>query len=187
MSLPVTYLFVPATEDRKVAKAMQSEADAVILDLEDSIPDGMKENARRHLGEYLRTTPAASTGPQVWVRVNGTATDFPADVRAIPWDTVWGAVLPKAASPDSVRALTDFGAKHVFPIIESAAGFKSLERLVDAGGVERFAIGTWDLAVDLGILSVKPDDSEVIWQLRGELVLASRQLELPPPVDGVHA
>ncbi len=185
--LPVTYLFVPATEDRKVAKAMQSDADAVILDLEDSIADGMKNTARRHLAGYLRSQPAAATGPQVWVRVNGSDPTFAADVNAIPWERVWGAVLPKAEQPGSVRRLIDAGAKRVLPIIESAAGFNALARLAEAGGVERFAIGTWDLAIDLGILSVRPDDSELVWQLRGELVLASRQLNLPPPIDGVHA
>jgi citrate lyase subunit beta / citryl-CoA lyase len=185
--MPVTYLFVPATEDKKVAKAMQSDADAVILDLEDSITDAMKDTARQHLAEYLRAQAPAGKGPQVWVRVNSPELIFTEDVKAIPWQNVHGAVLPKAERADHIRALIDAGAKHVLPIIESAAGFMSLARLTAAGGVERFAIGTWDLAVDLGIVSVKPDDSELVWQLRGDLVLASRQLNISPPVDGVHA
>jgi citrate lyase beta subunit len=184
---PVTYLFVPATEDRKVAKAMQSDADAVILDLEDSIADDMKDSARDHLADYLRGYEPASTGPQIWVRVNSPERLFTADVNAIPWDKVHGAVLPKAESAESVNALTGAGAKRVLPIIESAAGFTALARLVEAGNVERFAIGTWDLAIDLGIVAIRPDDSELIWQLRGDLVLASRQLNLPPPIDGVYA
>lgn len=185
--LPVTWLFVPATEDRKVAKAMQSDADAVILDLEDSIADGMKDTARDHLAGYLRSQPPAAMGPQVWVRVNGSDPAFAADVSAIPWESVRGAVLPKAERAESVRRLIDAGARRVLPIIESAAGFNALARLVEAGGVDRFAIGTWDLAIDLGIVAVRPDDSELVWQLRGDIVLASRQLSLPPPIDGVHA
>ena len=185
--LSLTYLFVPATEDRKVAKAMQSGADAVILDLEDSIIDAMKETARLHLAEYLRAQPPAATGPQVWVRVNNTDALFAADVKAIPWKNVSGAVLPKAERAERIRTLASAGAKRVLPIIESAAGFKALSDLAATGSVERFAIGTWDLAIDIGIVAVKPDDSELIWQLRGDLVLASRQLDLPPPVDGVHA
>jgi citrate lyase subunit beta/citryl-CoA lyase len=185
---PVTYLFVPATEDRKIAKALGSETDAVILDLEDSIAAGMKEAARAHLSEYLRTAPPADTGPQVWVRVNSGDTGFfSADAKAIPWSVVTGAVLPKAEHAHHVHALIEAGAKRVLPIIESAAGFRVLDLLEAAGDVERFAIGTWDLAIDIGILAVEPDESELIWQLRGELVLASRQLDLPPPIDGVHA
>lgn len=185
--LPVTYLFVPGTEDRKIAKAMQSDADAVILDLEDSIADNMKEEAREHLAAYLRSHQPESVRPQVWVRINSNDSIFSADLKAIPWNNVHGAVLPKAERGESITALIDAGARRVLPIIESAAGFNALARVVEAGKVERFAIGTWDLAIDLGIVAVRPDDSELIWQLRGNLVLASRQLGLPPPVDGVHA
>jgi citrate lyase subunit beta/citryl-CoA lyase len=73
-------------------------------------------------------------------------------------------------------------------MIESAAGFKMLEQLAAVPAVERFALGTWDLLVDLSLLAVSdPDESELIWQLRGQLVLASRQLRLRPPIDGVCA
>jgi len=184
---PVTYLFVPGTEDRKIAKAMQSDADAVILDLEDSIADDMKDTAREHLAAYLRSQPLTSVTPQVWVRVNSIDSVFSADRNAIPWNNVYGAVLPKAERAESINALSDAGAKRILPIIETAGGFNALAALAKAGNVERFAIGTWDLAIDLGIVAVRPDDSELIWQLRGNLVLASRQLGLPPPVDGVHA
>jgi citrate lyase subunit beta / citryl-CoA lyase len=184
---PVTYLFVPGNEDRKIAKAIQSDADAVILDLEDSIADDMKDGAREHLAEYLRSQPPAAVVPQVWVRVNSIDSIFPADIKAIPWNNVYGAVLPKAERGESIKAVIDAGAKRVLPIIESAAGFKVLPKLVETGDVERFAIGTWDLAIDLGIVTVRPDDSELIWQLRGEIILASRQLNLPPPIDGVYA
>jgi citrate lyase subunit beta/citryl-CoA lyase len=185
--IPVTYLFVPAMEERKIAKAMQSNADAVILDLEDSIADSMKDAARKHLAEYLNRAGTTSDRPEVWVRVNSVDAIFVADVKAIPWQNVCGAVLPKAERADCVRTLTEAGARRVLPIIESAAGFDALRRLTGAGGIERFAVGTWDLAIDLGIVTVKPDDSELIWQLRGDIVLVSRQLNLPPPIDGVHA
>src|SRR5205807_1137794 len=168
---PVTYLFVPGTEDRKIAKAMQSDADAVILDLEDSIADDMKEGAREHLAGYVRSLQPGSVRAEVWVRINSDDSLFPADVKAIPWNNVHGAVLPKAERRESITALIDAGAKRVLPIIESAAGFNALARLVEAGKVERFAIGTWDLAIDLGIVTVRPDDSDLICQLRGNLVL----------------
>jgi citrate lyase subunit beta / citryl-CoA lyase len=187
MSLPVTYLFVPASDDRKVSKAMQSGADAVIIDLEDSIPDGLKEAARQQLRRHLSAMPARGPGsPEVWVRINSRDPEFRADVEGVDWQAVQGAVLPKAERPESIQTLLDAGAQRVLPIIESAAGFQFLDRLASAGSIERFAIGTFDLAIDLGIIHVSADESELIWQLRGELVLASRQLNLPSPVDGVH-
>src|SRR5688572_3468110 len=117
--LPVTYLFVPATEDRKIAKALQSNAGAVIFDLEDSIPDGMKAAARSHLSEYLKITPLAGDVPQVWIRVNPNEDDFVADVQAIDWDLVYGAVLPKADRSEFMKRLINAGAKRVIPIIET--------------------------------------------------------------------
>lgn len=186
MILPVTYLFVPATDEHKASKALQSGADAVIMDLEDSIPDGVKQTAREHLRKYINSRQPTADSPQVWVRINGTGPDFTADAESVPWDRVTGAVLPKAERAGSVQTLLACGAARVLPIIETAAGFRMLDRLVNAGGIERFAIGTLDLAIDLGIIDVEADDSELIWQLRGELVLASRQLHLPAPVDGVH-
>jgi citrate lyase subunit beta / citryl-CoA lyase len=186
MSLPVTYLFVPASDDRKVSKAMQSGADAVILDLEDSIPDGLKDAARQQLITHLSAMPPRGGTPEVWVRINSRDPEFSADAKAIDWQAVQGAVLPKAERPQSINTLLGAGAQRVLPIIESAAGFQFLDRLGSSGNIERFAIGTFDLAIDLGIIHVSADESELIWQLRGELVLASRQLNLPPPVDGVH-
>ena len=54
--------------------------------------------------------------------------------------------------------------------------------------VARAAIGTWDLALDLGLVGVDdPDDSELIWQIRGDLVVRSRALGLQPPLDGIYA
>jgi hypothetical protein len=65
-------------------------------------------------------------------------------------------------------------------------GFDALHDLATIEGVDRFAIGIYDLALDLGLLVVAdPDDVELIWQRRGELVLKSRQLKLPTPIDGV--
>ena len=186
MILPVTYLFAPANDERKVSKAMRSDAGAVILDLEDSIPDGMKHTAREQLRKYLTMRQATADDPQVWVRINGSDPDFGLDLETVPWSRVAGAILPKAERAESVQTLVSSGAKRVLPIIESGAGFKMLDHLVNSGRIERFAIGTLDLAIDLGIIAVNADESELIWQLRGNLVLASRQLNLPPPVDGVH-
>jgi citrate lyase subunit beta/citryl-CoA lyase len=147
----------------------------------------MKEAARHHLANYLRTTPPPLQTPEVWVRVNSSDPEFTSDIQAINWNTVCGAVLPKAERLESVTALLNAGAKRVLPIIESAGGFKFIDRLEDGKGLERFAIGTFDLALDIGIIAVGADDSELIWQLRGHVVLRSRQLSLPPPIDGVHA
>ena len=93
-----------------------------------------------------------------------------------------------AEDPALLRRLQAAGAKQLMPQIETAAGFGALPQLADVAAVSRFAIGTFDLALDLGLLAVNdPDDAELIWQLRGTLTVESRRLGVAPPIDGVYA
>lgn len=181
-----TYLFVPANDPRKIEKALGCGSDAVILDLEDSVLEGQKEKAREDLAQMLESSPLPSD-VEVWVRTNGFDTPFfEGDARRIPWSRVHGAVLPKAEQVESVHELVQAGARRVILLVESVRGFFALERLVSVPEVERVAIGTWDLLLDLGIVAVDdPDESEIIWQLRGQLVVESRRLGLKPPIDGI--
>jgi citrate lyase subunit beta/citryl-CoA lyase len=183
----VTYLFVPASEERKVTKALASDADAVILDLEDGVAEGEKPAARRLLRDALARW-CAGTRAAVWVRVNSADPHLTQDIASVDWARVAGAVFPMAEASAPLQRLRDAGAARLLPLIETAAGFDALHDLATIEGVDRFAIGTYDLALDLGLLTVAdPDDGELIWQLRGALVLRSRQLNLQPPVDGVYA
>jgi citrate lyase subunit beta/citryl-CoA lyase len=187
--MAISYLFVPAHDDRKVRKALASQSDAVILDLEDAVPDAAKEEARAAVNRALHASPP-SVVPQLWVRVNDSTTSyFDADLRRTDWRRAYGAVLPKAEDPAAVAALAGEGVRHMMLLVESAAGLWALEDLVRASArVDRLAIGTWDLALDLGLLSVDdPDDSELIWHIRSELVIASRRLRLDPPIDGIYS
>jgi citrate lyase subunit beta/citryl-CoA lyase len=182
----VTLLFVPAAEERKVAGALASDADAVILDLEDGVADSEKTAARRLLGDSLAAW-TASTRAQVWVRVNNSDAHFSEDVAAVDWRSIAGAVLPMAETREPLQRLRHAGAGRLLPIIETAASFARLDELASVEGVERFALGTYDLALDLGLFAVAdPDDVELMWQLRGTLALRSRQLALRPPVDAVY-
>lgn len=183
----LTYLFVPAHEERKVAHAMSSNADAIILDLEASVPKDRKDVARQAVVRCVQNLRSGGTS-QVWVRVNPAGSEFTADLEAIDWSRVDGAVVAQAEDPDVLRSLEQAGSRQLLPLIESVKGFGALADLARSPVVERFAIGTWDLALDLRLLAIPdPDESELIWQLRGELVVASRRLGLAPPIDGVCA
>lgn len=185
--MPLTYLFAPAHESRKVTHAIASGSDAVILDLEDSVPDDQKDTARRMVREWIGTAPQPGE-KEIWVRVNAGGSALAADIAAIDWSKVTGAVVPKSERPEPLEHLRAAGARRLLPLIESIAGLDGLARLAGAGGIERVAIGTWDLMLDLRLLTVAdPDESELIWRLRGDLAIASRRLGLRPPVDGVYA
>jgi len=183
-----TYLFVPAIDGHKVERALHSGVDTVILDLEDSIVEQLKGEARGAVGR-VGATRSPRGGPEIWVRINGEDTPwFAGDLENTDWKTVDGAVLPKAESVSAVRALTQVGVRRVILLIESVAGLVGLSLMVSAvAEVERVALGTWDLALDLGLVTLDdPDESELIWQLRGHLVVESRRLNLLPPIDGVY-
>lgn len=181
-----TYLFLPAHDARKATRALTSGADAVVFDLEASVPDDHKDAARKAVRTYLNDPKPRAT--ELWVRVNPTGPALDADVASIDWSRADGVVVARAEDPAILARLSAAGARRILPLIESATGFGALHGLASAAGVERFAIGTWDLLVDLALFAVTdPDESELIWQLRGQLVVASRQLGLAPPIDGICA
>jgi citrate lyase subunit beta / citryl-CoA lyase len=102
-------LFVPGDSERKQAKALVSEADAVILDLEDSVAAERLAAARALVGQRVGSrTPGAA--PQLWVRVNApTAEAFRADLEAVCEQRMPdGIVLPKISAPAEVIEAADY-------------------------------------------------------------------------------
>jgi len=85
-----SYLFVPADSERKLQKAGGAGADALILDLEDSVAPDARPAARQLAAEYLQGKE------NIWVRVNPVDTeDSEADLEAIMAAEPAGIVLPK--------------------------------------------------------------------------------------------
>jgi len=85
-----SFLFVPADSERKMEKAGEVGADALILDLEDSVAPDARPAARQLAAEYLRGKD------NVWVRVNPVDTeDFEADLEAVMPSEPAGIILPK--------------------------------------------------------------------------------------------
>jgi citrate lyase subunit beta/citryl-CoA lyase len=101
---PRCWLFAPGDSAGKIAKALASGADAVIIDLEDSVAAGHKADARRITAEILgQPVPA---GVQAWVRINALDTGLAeADLDAVIAAGPAGIVLPKSASVADVQRL----------------------------------------------------------------------------------
>src|SRR5579862_3442008 len=95
-------LFVPADSERKLEKGRGSKADALILDLEDSVAAPNRPRARELVREFAKV----ATGPALWVRINpvGSA-DCDSDLDAVVAARPVGVVVPKPDSPDTLRAL----------------------------------------------------------------------------------
>lgn len=146
-------LFVPADSERKIAKALASYADAVILDLEDSVALANKPSARRLAAEVLRSRKSAR--PQLLVRVNPLASGLvQSDLEAVVPASPDGFVQPKAESCEDVKQLSALSGGG-FPIIaiatETARAMFGLSSYDEA--VPPLAGLTWgaeDLSNDLG-------------------------------------
>lgn len=106
-----SFLFVPADSERKLAKAQSSGADALILDLEDSVTAPQRPKAREMARDYLKRPRT----PLLWVRVNPVGSpDYRADIEAIVEAAPDGLVIPKPDSPDALRTLDrDVGALEI--------------------------------------------------------------------------
>src|SRR3954452_22678325 len=103
-----SYLFVPATDEHRVDKALASAAHAVIVDLEDAVAEDRKEDARALVARRLLPPPGLPQprprGAQL-VRINGLDTAHArADLQAIDGLALDGLVVPKAA-PQPLQAL----------------------------------------------------------------------------------
>ena len=97
-----SFLFVPGDSERKQAKAETNQADALILDLEDSVSPENIDRARVMVREYLqarRSSTKTSGRQQLWVRINPIQTEKAlADLAAVMPGAPDGIMLPKADS-----------------------------------------------------------------------------------------
>lgn len=160
-----SWLFVPGDSEKKMAKGRGNAADALILDLEDSVADDRQEIARGLTRDFL--TANADRGRQeLWVRINPLAHDFAlADLAAVMPGRPDGIMLPKADSAADVNRLGDFlsalearegiarGATRIFCVAtETAASLLGFGSYLQ-GVTPRLAAMTWgaeDLAAALG-------------------------------------
>ena len=108
-------LFIPADNDRKLAKAASSDADALAFDLEDAVQPARKAIARQMLVEFLKTYAGRA---QVWIRVNDLASgELLADLAAVIASRPVGILLPKILGPECIERVS-----HYLDMAETAAG-----------------------------------------------------------------
>jgi citrate lyase subunit beta/citryl-CoA lyase len=110
-------LFVPADSDKKLAKALTSGADAILVDLEDSIAPEGKEGARISAAAFVKAHVNTPNRPRLFVRINAMTTSLAdEDIAAVVASRPDGIVLPKAEGESSVvrldKRLTAQEAKH---------------------------------------------------------------------------
>ena len=189
MSQPRSWLFVPADSERKITKALDSEADAIIFDLEDSVAPAMKPLARDMLKSLLKR----SGGPEWWVRVNPLASEFIRDdLELIAIADVHGIVLPKAESGADVTEIAHrTGNIPIHAIVtETAASLFGLLSYRQPGSpLAAMSWGAEDLSAALGASSKYEESGDLAftYKLARSLCLAGAIAAEAQPVDGVFA
>lgn len=171
-----SYLFAPGHNAKLLDRVFGAGADAVILDLEDAVPEDAKDRARAMVAATVRERTAL-------VRVNPPyTTECAADVDAVAGSAA-GIRIPKCESADDVAwvAARAPGVPLV-PAIETARGVLAAQEIAAAPGVAHLSIGGLDLLRDLWA----GDGNLPMLYVRSHLVVVSRAAGLPPPVDSVY-
>ena len=186
---PRSWLFVPADSEKKIAKALDSDADAIIFDLEDSVAPANKAAAR----ELLKQLPQRSERPQLWVRINPIGSEFHRDdLHLIGVADIHGIVLPKAESgADVIELAHRTGNIPIHAIVtETAASLFNLLSYRDPKSpLAAMSWGAEDLSAALGASSKYDSDGGLsfTYKLARSLCLAGAVAAGVQPVDGVFA
>ena len=150
-------LFVPGDRPERMEKALGLGADALILDLEDSVAPASKAVARAAVSGFLLGTPARQAseekGPSLFVRVNPVDSDFFVDdLVALLVSKPDGLVLPKAEGAATVRHLADRSGVPILPIATEtpAAVFRLGDYAEVAGELCGLTWGAEDLPAAIG-------------------------------------
>jgi citrate lyase subunit beta/citryl-CoA lyase len=179
-----SYLYVPGSDPRRIENALASEADAVVLDLEDAVAPNRKEEARETVAGFLRS----GDEKPIFVRVNVPGSALAEeDIEAVAEPNLAGLRLPKTESAEAVRRvakrLEDLRCEAgIQCLIESALGLELVFEIARAHErVVGMSLGEADLAADLGVRN----DVGLLYA-RSRLVVATRAAGLPGPVQSVY-
>jgi citrate lyase subunit beta/citryl-CoA lyase len=166
-------LFVPGTRADRFDKAFASGADAVVLDLEDSVDATRKDEARRAIADWLAASSASRTAR--FVRVNAPRSAWiDDDLRWLaPMATqVEGVVLPKTESATDVERVGDAVQRPVIPLLETSRGILGADSITGANAqVPALLFGAEDLTAELGI--PRTLEGEELLFARSRVVLAA--------------
>lgn len=175
-----SYLYVPADNATMLEKAHTRGSDALIIDLEDSVPGADKADARRCLAEWL---PNAATEQQIWVRINADSIDN--DLLVADHEKVTGIVVPKA----TVENLTSVSVKvkkvrQLSALIETAQSVLNAVAIAKVQKVNFLQVGQLDLRAELGL--PMNGQSRTLDHVLNHLVLASAAAGINQPIAPMY-
>lgn len=197
-----SFLFIPADSERKLAKALSANADALILDLEDSVSPDRRPLARGLAAEFIRTTVALSERPRLYVRINPIdGDDAQADIAAVIPARPDGVVQPKPNSGRDVQQLSmalahaeeraglQNAATRILPIVtETPASVLQLSTYIGASSrTIAMSWGAEDLSAVVGSLATRTAERVLSspFRLVRDLCLLTAAAASVEPIDTV--
>ena len=175
-----SFLFAPGSDERKLVRALDCGADAVVADLEDAVAAPEKPAARELATRLLSE---ADTDALRLVRVNAVDTEWhDADVAATARSGIDGVVLPKATA-EAVTAVGDAVELPLVAIVETPTGLREAFAIASHERVVALVLGAIDLGLALG-LEPRADAQEILFA-RSSVVVDSAAAGLRGPVDRV--
>lgn len=193
-------LFVPGHDARKLAKGLMSGADALIVDLEDAVPETEKVRARSVAAQFVADN---HTALPIFVRVNAANTGLMLeDLAAVVGARPCGIMLPKCAGAQDVALMDAYlsalearegvpvGTLRVLPIVtESAAALLSMHSYVQAPArICGMLWGGEDLAADVGTVSNRDANGAYTapYELARSMVLMGATAAQVMAIDAVY-
>jgi citrate lyase subunit beta/citryl-CoA lyase len=189
-----TALFVPGNRPDRVDKAVRTEADAVIIDLEDAVALKEKEAARSKVRDKI----LEHAERKIIVRVNSLdSAFFRGDLEEVVTHNLACLMIPKVDGAAHIREINENllkvekeknmkpGALAILPLIESASGVQKIFEIASEETVPSriycVAFGAADYTLDMGI-EITKDGTELTYP-RSRIALASRAAGIEPPLD----
>lgn len=154
-------IFVPGNNSRFLEKAKNIQADIICFDLEDSVPDDEKNNARKLIQDALKSRQSYKSS--IFVRTNSpNSGKIPDDLKAIIQKGIDGIVIPKVNNVAEIKKieknllLLEKNRKlkpiQIIPSIESAEGVVNTYNIASySKRIQAVVFGVFDLLNDLGI------------------------------------
>ena len=205
MSVLRSLLFIPGDSEKKLGNGDRSGADALIVDLEDSVLPENKARARGLTVEYLKARPKSGRAGQLWVRINSLDSALAlADLSAVVAAAPDGVMLPKAEGPTDVARLSFYlealeaqagiaiGSTRVLPVATETAAAPFNLGAYSAARLSRLAGLTWgseDLATALGASTNRDASGEwaFTYRLVRSLTLMGARAAGVQPIDTLYA
>jgi citrate lyase subunit beta / citryl-CoA lyase len=192
-------LFIPAHREDYLAKADARGADAVILDLEDSVAEAARDRAVDAASRWIANRPDPHS-PAVIVRINPLSKGrLQSEILQLVSPNLTAIQIPKVESPDDVRTVSEFlgyaegvrGLEHgrvrIWPLIESAAAVQRSRKLARASTRIAFMGGGaaegGDLARSVGFRWTA--SMQETHPLRAKVLLDARAAGVPNPMSGI--